>query len=185
MRTILLNIATILGVAWSGTLQAVIIDNATAIPDSEVIINFDGTGLDWVYAGPIAPNEFGPGNIQEPSYRAGEGWRFATEEEWAIRPDWQDFTRPGETVPAPVAGYDDHDVYRFASEYWGDFTHVDLNDANNGLITNGFDIGSLTGVWETFYVRGTRVAPDVVPEPSVLALIVVGMLGLGAARRHR
>ena len=76
---------------FAGVANAVIISNATPIPDANVLLNFNGSGLDWVYAGPIAPNEFGPGNIQPASYRAAEGWRSATAAEWLAHPDWDDF----------------------------------------------------------------------------------------------
>lgn len=179
----LLSVAALLALL-NAPAQAVIISNATPIPDSEVIINFNGTGLDWVYAGPIAPNEFYPGNIQDASYRAAEGWTNATAGQWALKPTWQDFTRPGFAVPAAIATFVDHSVYRFASEYWGDFTHVDLNDANAGNITNGTDIGSLTGVFETWYVRQTRGGPSGVPDGGVtVVLFGLALTGVVALRR--
>ena len=176
----LLSLAAVLAL-FSAPAQAVIISNATPIPDSEVIINFNGTGLDWVYAGPIAPDEFAPGNIQNASYRAAEGWTNATAGQWAIKPTWQDFTRVGFAVPAANSGFSDHSVYRFASEYWGDFTHVDLNDANLGLLTNGTNIGSLTGVYETWFVRQTRSG---VPDGGVTVILLgLALTGVVAVRR--
>lgn len=177
MKTIKIGALLLIGALLGGTAFAgSIIPNTIAIPDSEVLINFNGTGLDWVYAGPIAPDEFGPGNIESPGYRAAEGWRFATLADWALRPDWDDFTRIGFTVPA-VASWSDHSQYRFASEYWGFFSHVDLNDAADGLITNGLDIGSLTGVWETFYVRDTRSVPDTGATALLCVMAFAAMVG--------
>lgn len=162
--------------------NAVIFDNSIVIPDSEVILNFNGTGLDWVYAGPIAPNEFGPGNIQPASYRAAEGWRVATAAEWALRPDWDDFTRPGFATPSASCGFTNHATYRFTSEYWSNFRHVDLCDSASGRITDGVN-GQVTGVPETFYVR-TAVAGGV-PEPTTWAMLVIGFGLVGGATRAR
>lgn len=165
---------------------ASIFDASIVIPDANVLINFNGSGLDWVYAGPIAPNEFGPGNIELPSFRASEGWRFASATEWASRPEWTDFIQPGFTaadVPA-TEGWTDHTKYKFASEYWGNFSHVDTNDASNGKLTNGLDIGSLTGVYETWYIRGAVAA---VPEPETYAMMLagLGLIGFSARRRKQ
>jgi hypothetical protein len=169
----------VLGIVWSGLVPAgaVIIDSSIPIPDENVLVNFNGLGLDWVYAGPLAPNEWGVGSIYEPSYRVSEGWRFATQGEWANKPLWTDFIQLGYTtadVPAN-AGWSDHTKYKFASEYWSDFYHVDLSDAANGLITNGLDIGSLNDLFETWYVRDTAGGPAV-PAPGALLL---GSLGAG------
>jgi hypothetical protein len=159
--------------------NAVIIDASTIIPDENILLNF--SGLDWVYAGPIATEEWGPGNIETPEYRASEGWRYATQAEWDLRPDWTDFIIGGISL-SPSAGFGDHSLYRFASEYWGNFNHVDLNDAADGLITNGFDIGSLDEVWETWYVRDSHISASV-PESSSIILFCLGLLGLVITRK--
>ncbi len=163
--------------------HAVIFDETFIIPDSEVILDFNSSGLDWVYAGPIAPNEFGPGNIQPASYRAAEGWRVASVSEWAARPDWEDFTRPGFATPAAVAGFSDHAVYRFASEYWSDFTHVDLNDFAAGRVTDGVN-GQGSGVPETIYVRFSNFN-SAVPEPATWAFMIFGFGAVGGAMRRQ
>jgi hypothetical protein len=163
--------------------NAALIGPGTPIPDSEVLINFSGTGLDWVYAGPVLPGDFGPGEIEAPSFRASEGWRYATAPEWALRPDWDDFIKPGFGPGDISSNQTDHTEYRFASEYWSTFTHVDVGDAQGGFVSNGLDI-NLISLYETWYVRTSQIQGGEVPEPaSLLAWLGFGCLCFG--RRFR
>lgn len=180
MKKMIATLALSLGALVSLNSHAVIIDASTIIPDENILLNFNG--LDWVYAGPIGTGEWGPGNIEAPEYRASEGWRYATAAEWSLRPDWSDFIIGSASVN-PDAGFSDHSVYRFASAYWSNFNHIDLSDAAEGRITNGFDIGSLEDVYETWYVRTANTAN--VPESSSMILFGLGMFGLFMARRKK
>lgn len=177
-------LATLVAIGFASQAQAVVIDVNTSIPDSNILINFNNTGLDWVYAGPIAPNEWGPGQIYPSSYRAAEGWRAATASEWANHPDWDDFIAPGNPggIVSPSSFYN-HNYYIFASEYWSDFYHVDAGDFAAGRVTDGVN-GLLSGVPETIYVRNTHNSNNV-PEPLSLALFASGLAGLRFTRRSK
>jgi len=76
-------------------------------------------------------------------------------------------------VPTAIDFFTDHAVYRFTTEYWdANFTHVDLGDANLGIIASGPGVGSLEGVPETWYVRNSLNTG--VPEPGSVALMALG-----------
>jgi hypothetical protein len=167
----------------TGAMAAPIIDNSTAIPDSLVLLNFSGSGLDWVYAGPIAPGEFGPFNLAPVSYRAAEGWRAATAAEWAARPDWDDFIVPGNPcgIVSPQNGYTNTACYLLATPYWSDtYSHVDMNDFAQGFVTDGVNNTSPGNVYETIFVRDSG---QQVPLPGTLALVGLGLIAMGALRR--
>src|SRR5690606_5554641 len=115
IRLALLLAGAVLAVSRAGAVSIVPTD--TSIPDHLVLTNFNNTGLDWVYAGPFEPGAVGDYQVQGPEYRATEGWRHATDDEWALRPSWTDFILPGYTEADVLAGVT-HDNYRFAFEYW-------------------------------------------------------------------
>lgn len=162
------------------------IPNTIPIPDSEVVLNFGGSGLDWVYAGPIGPNEWGAGWIEPASYRAAEGWHYASLSEWALRPSWTDFIKPGHAAFVDVfpSFMNDHSKYKFTSEYWSTFGHVDIGDAAAGYLVGGpvfSDYGYHGSVPETWYVRNSVHAsvPDAGSSFGLLsgALAMMGLFG--------
>ncbi|NRR31175.1 PEP-CTERM sorting domain-containing protein [Oxalobacteraceae bacterium] len=180
MKKILLTGLAALSIATSA--HASLIDASTPIPDDYVLLNLHGAGLDWVYAGPIGPDERGPGQLHGPTYRAAEGWRVATAAEWAHRPLWTDFIKPGNpaAISVPQDGYDDHRGYLFASEYWSIYTHVDLGDYASGYVTDGVN-GAGQIVPETIYVRFSTA----VPEAQTYAMLLAGLGMLAGLRRRR
>ncbi len=170
--------------AAAGRGEAALIPNTTPIPDDLVLIDFDGTGLDWVYAGPVMP---GNGGMETPDFRAGEGWRFATEAEWTLRPQWTDFVISVVGGGYPTDYGDDHGSYRYASEYWSDYKYVDVTNAAEGALSNGLIlVAGAETISDVWYVRTTR-SNVAVPEPSALALAGVGALAslAFAGRRAR
>lgn len=173
-------LAALFALAGGGA-QAQIIDSGSRIPDAYILKDFAGSGLDWVYAGPIAPNESALGLMRPADYRAAEGWRSATPGEWAAHPLWSDFIAPGNPggIVAPTS-FHAHSHYIYASEYWSECRHIDAQDFAAGRLTDGVN-GPSSGGPETIYVRMTGV----VPEPGAGAMLLLGLAGLALLRRRK
>src|SRR6188768_3717252 len=62
--------------------------------DAYITIN----GLDWAWASPVASHDFGDNQLFDPELHAG--WRFATAEEWAVRPSASAFDVLSNTAAA-------------------------------------------------------------------------------------
>lgn len=158
----------------------------TPIPDELVLVNFNNTGLDWVYAGPYKPDAVGQPHVHGPEYRAIEGWRHATNDEWALRPSWTDFILPGFSADDVLNDVGHHN-YRYASEYWSLFDFVDVGEAAIGLFYRdypGHPAAFLQASGEAWYVRTSQAAavPD---EAAVSGLLGLACTTLFAARRLR
>lgn len=116
--------------------------------------------LDWAWAGPIT-SQFYEQNILS---QAGlhQGWREATDFEWASRPNYTAFGN------------------KCASQYWNTFyTHCDFGDT----LSQHWDSGSNDSA-DLWYVR-SEADPGQVPEPGSLALAAAALLTLLAGRKKK
>lgn len=112
--------------------------------------------LDWTWAAPINEQYWGSNELMAPSFH--QGWRFATEREFANHPSFEAFLRQDNSVIQ-------------SAEYWNTvYTHVDNWDFQNGYVSSAWGHS-----WnETLYVR------DAVGTPLPLAASVV-LFGSGFA----
>lgn len=118
-------------------------------------------GLKWAAASPVTSQYFsGYNELFQASLH--QGWREATDLEWALRPTWTDFGG------------------KCASQYWNSaFAHCDIgDDVSQHWIAGSDDYRDL------WYVSGAQAAaPAAVPEPASLALFAAGLFGAAALRR--
>jgi hypothetical protein len=118
--------------------------------------------LEWTAAAPVSsPNWYGSNTLSGPDLHAG--WRFATEEEFANRPDWSAFAGAQSAI------------------YWNtNFNYVDVGDQVNRTL----DLSGNPDSLDIWYVRDVN-GSGAVPEPATWALMIGGFGMAGAALRRR
>lgn len=104
-----------------------------------------------------------------------DGWRFATEEEWAMRPTAADFGTESN--------------FKCAAQFWNsDYTHCDYADGESEYWTYAWDAGE-DPTDDLLYVRDIRDpnggGNTDVPAPGALGLLGVALTGLGLMRRRK
>ena len=110
----------------------------------------------WAWASPVSDLDWGNNILYAPGIQ--DGWRYATTEEWATRPTNQQLS-----------------TKLCAARFWNSgFVHCDFGDVVSNVIT-----GTSADLW---YVKTANAD---VPEPAMLGLLGMGVLGIAGARRRK
>ncbi len=177
-------LAIILVAFWAPGAYAALVD--IPVPINASIVH---NGLEWAWAGPCAVNNPSCG-IADLAFQGPLGWRIATLAESLLAPLATDFVFPGANVP--LGGSDPNGAIFVFGSPGGDAAcaapyfssvhfHCDWGNApgsgGNNVVPWSFGLAGEGSFWEALLVRD-------IPEPGTLALLALGLLGAGFARKR-